>query len=135
MQLSMNKIPWWMFTMMTMHVSRWKYKNIKSIQMFSFYQVSLYCDENANTLIKINQECEVSGSSVTTEGSSLPTEGKSSPTLLPSTGWSSWYTTAMAYGMDHQESEEKILNSKYILLQNWIWLKISINHPQDSHQF
>ena len=78
-----------MFTMMTMHVSRLKYKSIKSIQMFSFFQVSLYCDENANTLIKVNQECEVStatGSSVTTEGSSLPAEGKSSPTLLPSTG-------------------------------------------------
>ena len=66
-----------------------KCKSIKSIQMFSFFQVSLYCDENANTLIKVNQECEVStatGSSVTTEGSSLPAEGKSSPTLLPSTG-------------------------------------------------
>ena len=63
-----------------------KIQEYQSIQMFSFYQVSLYCDENANTLIKVNQECEVSGSSVTTEGSSLPAEGKSSPTLLPSTG-------------------------------------------------
>lgn len=109
----MNKIPWWMFTMMTMHVSRLKYKSIKSIQMFSFFQVSLYCDENANTLIKVNQECEVStatGSSVTTEGSSLPAEGKSSPTLLPSTGWSSWYTTPMAWTTNNQKRKFLIQN-------------------------